>query len=338
MSIKKFLRRFLFLTSPIITILVFFSVVDVFMLFYPDVRTAPFPGFRFTALSQNLLSVNLYNNQRESEKYDAFIFGNSRSRAFQGEIWSTHLKDERASYHFGAGGAGLYDTNKKIRYLDELGDTIKHALVVVDEAFLVFNTNNEALMQMTPPQVSKESTFCYYLKFYRLMMDVDFVRAYFDFLFFRTYRPYMKGLIIPPGFKGQFNFVNGDIVYPSEALIAADSSTYYQRLIDQGEFFQRPVQKEEQPVTEAEITQLMEMKAVFDRHQTDYKIIISPTYDQVPLAEHHRQLLVEIFGDSQVYNFSGKHSLSEPLGNFSESIHYRPHVGTQILKQIYREE
>ncbi len=335
---KKFLLQFLFLTSPIVGILGFFSVVDVFILFYPDVRTAPFQSIRFNVVSHNLLAVKVFNQQRKDEEYNAFVFGNSRSEAFHGAVWCTYLEDECASFHFGAGGTGLFDTNKKILYLDELVDTIKHALIVVDEDFLVLNTNIEGVMQMTPPQVSKESKFLYYSGFYRLMLDVDFVRAYFDFLFFQTYRPYMKRLIIPPGYKGKFDFSNGDIVYPSEALIAADSSTYYQRLIDEGEFFLRPVQKEEQPIMEAEITQLMEIKAVFDRHQTDYKIIISPTYDQVPLGEHHLQLLVEIFGEARVYNFSGKHRLSEPIGNFSESIHYRPHVGTQILKQIYQEE
>jgi len=332
---KKFLLRFFLLASPIIAIVAFFSIVDVFMLYYPDVRTAPFQSIRFNGLSQNLLAVNLFSQQNADEKYNAFIFGNSRSRAFQGKVWCTYLDDECASFHFGAGGTGLYDAYKKIRYLDEVVDTIRHALVVVDENFLVLNTNSKELMQMTPPLVSKESKFLYYLGFYRLKLDVSFMWAYFDFLLFRTYRPYMKGGIVPPDFKGLFNFTNGDIIYPSEALIQADSSTYYQGLIDRGEFFSRPAPKKEHPVTETEVTQLMKIRAVFDRHKTDYKIIVSPIYDQVSLGAHHLRLLVEIFGETRVYNFSGKNPLTEPIGNFSENIHYRPHVGTQILEQIY---
>ena len=104
----------------------------------------------------------------------------------------------------------------------------------------------------------------------------------------------------------------------------------------QGVFYQRPkasalILK----VTNKEIALLNKIQSLFDKHHTNYKIVISPLYDQIPMEEEQLQLLYSIFGKENIFDFSGKNNLTEPISNYFESSHYKPNVAKIILDSIY---
>lgn len=47
--------------------------------------------------------------------------------------------------------------------------------------------------------------------------------------------------------------------------------------------------------------------------------------------------LQTLFGKEKVYDYSGINELTDPIGNFYESSHYRPHVARQIMQEVYAE-
>ena len=90
------------------------------------------------------------------------------------------------------------------------------------------------------------------------------------------------------------------------------------------------------PLTAEEKKQLLAIKKIFEKHNTRYKVVISPIYNQVPMEKEQIELLEQIFGKEYIYNFSGKNQFTEPLHNFYETSHYRPHVANEIMKKIYQ--
>jgi hypothetical protein len=185
------------------------------------------------------------------------------------------------------------------------------------------------------PCVSKESENEYYLTFLKASINPIFLLAYTDFSIFKIYRDYMGDYVGPSEVIG--DSLNCDVWYRSDNEIAIDSLEYYNQLIEKGVFYDRPKEAEWKcEVSDKEIEQLSVIKNIFLRHKTKYKIIISPIYDQIPLEQEQLDLLCNIFGKENVYNFSGINKFSEPISNYYETSHYRPHVADEIMKIIYK--
>ena len=330
---KRFILRVFLFASPLVLLFLLLTSFDVFKVFgeydhyYED---------GFVATNREMVCTRTYNKYREREKFNAFIFGNSRSHAFKCREWSKYLGEEARPFHFDGSGEGVYGVANKVRYLDQLGDTIRHALVIVDRGFLTITANRPGHLSISPPCLSNESKFRYYLAFLEAQTNPEFVMAYLDYSLFRTYKSYMGNFIKKSKYAHRPDDINCDIWYGYDDHIARDSLGYYQPLLQKGVFFKRtgkPVR--ECKVTEAEAAQLRSIREVFDRHQTSYEIVVSPIYDQIPMEKEQLALLKEIFGEAHVHDFSGRNKFTEPIGNYYEASHYKPHVANEIMRVIY---
>lgn len=87
-----------------------------------------------------------------------------------------------------------------------------------------------------------------------------------------------------------------------------------------------------------QIAFLNEIKKVFLKQKTKYKIVISPLYSQEYLNKSDLEKLTSIFGKEHVYDFSGKNEYTRHIENFYESFHYRPKVARDIMQKIYSGE
>jgi len=56
-------------------------------------------------------------------------------------------------------------------------------------------------------------------------------------------------------------------------------------------------------ISSKQMTMLRNIKAIFDKHHTNYKIIISPLYDQIALNSRDNSILQNIFGQNTIFNF-----------------------------------
>lgn len=186
------------------------------------------------------------------------------------------------------------------------------------------------------PCVSKEAKTDYYLTFLEASLNLKFLAAYVDYSIFKTHRKYMGSLITRSKYEHSANSVNCDIWYAYDKEIKHDSLGYYNKFIRSGEFYKRPKSVVSVcEVTSEEIELLKKIKAVFIKHQTKYKIVISPNYDQIPLEKDQLELLGQLFGEENIYNFSGKNKYSEPICNFYESSHYKPEIAYELMEIVY---
>ena len=329
---KTFIIKTFYFTIPFILVLLFSIYLDAFKVFknYDNYFDDNFIG-----LNREFVCTETYNKHRATEKFDSFIFGSSRSHAFKCQEWSKYLDEGSSAFHFDASGDGVYGVSNKVQYIDELGDSIKQALIVVDREFLIRTKNRDTHKSISPTQLSKESNFKFYFTFIKAQLNLKFIIAYLDYSLFKTHRNYMGTFIRQSKYPFRNNKVNCDIWYGYDEHIKIDSLGYYNNLIQQKVFERTKRSFSEYEITQLGIKQLNIIKDIFNRHNTNYKIIISPVYDQVPMENNQLQLLVQMFGIENVFNFSGENSYTEYIHNYYESQHYRPHVANDILKTIY---
>tara|TARA_R110001583_G_scaffold176867_1_gene331714 strand:+ start:320 stop:1336 length:1017 start_codon:yes stop_codon:yes gene_type:complete len=329
---KKFIRKICLFTLPAIILTILVAWLDFFKIFgFQDYYATQTVG-----LNREMITTKTFNQYREKENFDSFIFGSSRSQAYTCENWVPYLPENAKPFHFDASGEGIWGITKKIEYIDELGDTIKNAMVLIDRDILRITDIRDGHLFISMPCVSKESYIDYYGSFLKASLNPKFLISYTDYAIFNTHRRYMGHLINQNPFPHTVNPKNCDIWYGANKEIKEDSLGYYKKQLDKGVFFERPFKDIiECKVTEKETAQLKRIKAIFDKHHTNYKIIIGPTYKQVPMEEDQLKLLHQIFGKEYTYDFSGKNDFSEPISNFYEAVHYKPYVANEIMNLVY---
>ena len=77
------------------------------------------------------------------------------------------------------------------------------------------------------------------------------------------------------------------------------------------------------------------MQRTFAKHRTRLRVIVSPLFGQVSLADADRRELEHIFGRDRVFDHSGVNRFTADSRNFYEESHYRPHVARELLELAY---
>ena len=137
--------------------------------------------------------------------------------------------------------------------------------------------------------------------------------------------------------SGDLDPINNDWEPNSELKITRDSIAYYKSCINK--FYKRPATQTfaKKRITKKKEGYLYKIFAIFKKHQTNYKIVIAPLYDQVKLNPEDLTILDQIFGTENVYDYSGINAITNNVYNYnSDVIHYRKKVGNLIYKEIYR--
>ena len=168
------------------------------------------------------------------------------------------------------------------------------------------------------------------------MLNLSFIIGYIDYSIFGVHRNYMSNLICEPKYQDVHDLKTGDVYYGADRVIWEDMEGYYQEQVKKGVFYDRRKCKVmSKPVTREEKELLLKIKGYFDKHGTDYRIVICPHYDQKPIGNDHLQLLNAVFGAQTVFDYSGINQITESIYNYYEDSHFRPNVGDAIMQEVY---
>jgi hypothetical protein len=288
------------------------------------------------AYNEDFVTTERYLKQKD--RLNAFIFGSSRAGCgFQLDAWAKHLDSTDKAYSFCASNESIFGIYGKMRLIDEEGKRIDKALIVIDtDVTFTRNTNSMGHLFIKHPRVSGESRKEFVSEFIKDYIFTGFFVAYLDYHFFHTRRSYMDGYL-------DFNLQADDEYIPfnvkrREGLILADSGNYYLNKTDI--FYARPAKEvvQEPKISKQGLDFLNKIKKILDKHQTEFKVIVSPIYDQKKLNPADIDVLKATFGGSRVYDFSGKNEITDSIHNYYEAAHFRIHIGEQIINQIYQNE
>jgi hypothetical protein len=334
---RCFARRVSIFCAPLLAIVVLpFVVFDPFKIIYrySDFNPTFYDGYAVYGNS-DYFGTETYLRSRSSRHWRSLLFGNSRSAVYRLADWAAYVDDPQPFY-FGAAGESLFGIASKMALIDRLGDRMENALLVLDRGELSETKNRQEYLFIKHPAVSRESS----LAFYSL-----FVRTYLSDLF---YLKYLGLRVLGPRALGNeewlftrskiaMNPTNFEWTFETfEEALAHDEHGYY--AVRAKEFYPRNGMRREAPcvIGEDQEKLLADIRNVLTKHQTKYKVIISPLYDQEVFNRSDLRRLVELFGEANVFDFSGVNPLTTPVTNFYDSSHYRPTVARAVLSAVYR--
>lgn len=282
------------------------------------------------------ICYKLYN--KSAQKKSNFIIGNSRSHAFKTNYWSKKISQKPTTcFHYDGSGMGLYRATNAIIYLDNQTEKIDNILLVIDPTFLNEIENPSDHLFIQHPCVSNESKIAYYWTFIKSSIDVKFILYNIIYKITGEYYNFMGLYISSSKNFHTSNNSTGDIYYAYDKDIAKDSVKYYQNLLSKREFYNRnkslrvsaPILKNKQ------IQMLSEIRQVVNSNKCQIKIVVSPLYDQLKLNINDKRILVRMFGEKNVFDYSGINDLTSDYTNFYESSHYKPYIANTIINEIY---
>jgi hypothetical protein len=340
-GIKLFVLKVTLFLTPVWLLVGFYFIDDPFRVIWRYTNYYPVDK-NYLGLNTDFVSTEIFKTGVASANYDSFIFGSSRSMFYEADDWKEHIGKHASVLHFDASGESLFGINAKIKLVAKNHRRIKNALVIVDHGLLAKNDPDESASEgylfIKHPDLSGSSRFLFHLEFMEAFFNRDFLKAYMDFRITKKYKPYMQNVILN---KRSFIYdpVTNEVRFEAiEKEIKDDFSGYYQRMADQ--FPQRtdttPYDSALRMDT-AKAALLTEMASILKADDTNVKIIVSPLYNQKKMSVQDIVILEECFGAANVFDFSGKSSITEWKGNYYDQAHYRPHVSRLLLDDIYND-
>lgn len=334
-QVFKLLGKIALLAIPVVTVILFYFVTDPFKVLYhyDSYFTDGKPSY--ITLNKDFVSTETFLNNYPIYKYDSFIFGNSRSVFYQCDHWKKYINSDNC-FHDDASGESLYGIYKKILFLDKHSE-IKNALIIMDYLTLYETEDSDAHLYRKHPEISGRNRFLFHLEFLKTFFSNDFLIAYFDFKLSGQVKKYMKEKQLIDDISFSYNLKYNEIKYPVwDEMIKNHPSEFYtsERI---NKFYDRDsIQTFSPVVIEGKQEKMMrEMDDIFKKHNTLVKIIINPLYDQEKLNPADLVMLKNIFGEGNVFDFSGINGFTNDYHNYYETSHYRPHIADSVMKTAY---
>ena len=331
---KKFLIRIMsFVGIPIVVLLVVYLITDPFRMLHP------FSLHYFDETNRDYLSSELFLRNDSIHHYNSFIFGSSRCCGFNTYQWKHYLPEGARQYLFQAWGETLTGIEQKIDYLDENGNSI-------DNAIVMFDIPGTFGKKQLPKEVLS-------IKHYRF--SGQSLLAFQSYLFlgfaqkpskwFSSIKQYNNPIMkdFPADTISNDWVINNrdadiSVQPPKDSLKDCSAITrdvFFKEIEDKTDL---DLKENEPLITNVFFNQLNHIKAVFDKHQTDYRIIISPAYcyNHPQINAEDLKILQDIFGENNVFDYSGKNEITIDYNNFSDPNHFGLSVGWQIIEDMYK--
>jgi hypothetical protein len=326
---KRLLYKGIILFSPLIILMFVFIGLDPMKVF----KSYDNPVEKGVLMNDRLFKIRYLKTT--NTRYNSFILGSSRSNAFKIDNWLKVLNDSNAiGYHLGVNDETLYGMYGKINFLNDNNCKIKNVFILLDNRVLSLTKNHKAHVFAETPEITGETKIEFYKDFLFAFLDPLFLKEYFSYMITNQVKNEGQRLW-DPGFT--FNKVTGDIFYSRmDSLIAKDSVEYY--IGKKSVFYSREqiIEGEQKGTINKDGSLLLnQIMSVLKTHNSNYKLVITPNYDQIPICKSDLKIINEIFGKENVYDFSGINEITQETGNYYEERHFKPSIADSIMHLIY---
>lgn len=323
---KRFIRNILLVFSPCIILLGWYIIDDPFMMYWNYDNLYEY-GRRKQCVNDAYRGIRWMNQYDDSMHYNSFIIGSSRSDFYYVDEWKKYLNEDASCFHFNQSGDNLLGTLQRTKYLYNRFEKIDNILFIMDAEYLEDMLPHKGHLFRQPWQVTEDLDYFTY--------NWECIRAFFTM----EYQKQVWGITLgekqlPYYYIREYNELHKD---GAEELLDSDPDAYYETLMGFYRLYERNYTDSiSAPVIKAsQRDALLQLHTMLVSGNTDYRIVISPLYDQVALNPQDLKCLKEIFGEDKVFDFSGVNEYTNNVSNYYESSHYRPKLCKQILKQIY---
>jgi hypothetical protein len=335
---KSFIKKSVILFSPFILLILFIIYWDPFKIYW-DYNDYYYNN-RIATNRENIC-LQLFKKNIKTTNLNSFIIGSSRSQVYDATLWKNLLggnKDEINPFHFDGGSLGLYRAYNIIKYLDQKVKKIDHVLLVVDNEYFSELNNPGGHLYSEPPEISGQSSFYYHLTFLKASLDLQFLYSNLIYKSTNRYYEFMGKHLDRNNYYHLSNNETADLYYNVNTVIKNDSIGYYKKLFDANVFYERcPTGIISDEIIKVDQRKIInEIAAIFKKHQTKVKVVISPLYTQIKINPTDLKFLTDTFGEENVSDFSGSNEFTRDITNYYESSHYKINVANEILHRVYQ--
>lgn len=329
---NKFLIKILAIIAPFAILLALYALVDPHKAFrHYDQYYSPSD---FIEINRGYGSTCVYDNNYKKYHYDSFIFGNSRSLVYRIDEWKKYIPSESNCFHFDCSGGCVEDIYRKVKYIDEHGESIKYAIFVIDSRLLSRTFFNGMPYNIAPQLVDYDNYIDFQCDHIKAFINPSFLFSYTVYYFTRDYKEFMDGYI--QKYRRPVAPINNELTYYDQDSLINAGKYYTPEFLKVFNNVQFPDSVALVSLNDERKDRLMSMNEILVKQKTNFKIIISPLYDQIRINPVDLEFLKSTFGEQNVYDFSGTNKWNTDYHNYYESTHYRPNVADDILQIIYQ--
>jgi hypothetical protein len=329
---KKFLLViFLTLGLPILLLMAVYVWTD------PFCNLRGFDINNVDATNREYLSTELFLRNKDNYSYDSFVFASSRGGGINTYTWKMYLPEGAQPYLFQAWSETLMGIQMKMQYIQENKIPMRHALVLIDipGTFAKKQLPSESLSIKHYLFTGQPRWVYNGIQFYNFIQSPSLWVNSIEGTLKHEKCPFTSDTI-----TNDYDVKNkGDY-----AILPAQDSLKYCSNMTRQTFFDKIANKSEQDIqmaqpiiTDAFVSQLRDIKLIFDQNKTDYHILITPAYCYTSQYINSADLCIlqEIFGYDRVHDYSAPNELNMDYNNFSDPAHFDLHTGYIMLQDIY---
>lgn len=269
--------------------------------------------------------------EQDSLSLNSFVVGSSRSGVWFWNEWEKHLDSTARAFNLHSDVDGLYNAYERLKFVYNHEDKVDYVLLIIDHEWLSKDYPSDEFGHRTPWPMRENQDFFAYQK--------AALNYYFSFQGFKhTYRLGDRHHSILDNLHPYIDERGGRHYYGREGAVLCDPEYYYYKVnqTTQKLYPRDSVEQVGEPVISEMGTELLsQIHELFVNGNTNYKIVVSPLYDQIKLNPADKSILDSIFGAENVYDYSGINKYTNDSLNYYESSHYRPRVARQIMNEIY---
>jgi len=290
----------------------------------------------FVSPNRENVCLNLFENSDSSVYINSFILGNSCSHAYKTSYWMKFLPLGSKPFHLDGYRETTLGILKKLEYLEKRGNKINNVLLIIDRS--IFSKRFKSYMYAMPKKLDKDSSD-FYLEHFKALTSVKFMASYLYYSAFHRNLSFMEEYHFSTSQPISDNRT-GDLNYLADLEAEKDSKKYFDKLQNEAWTKREKVMDitgndSYEGLDANNIKLLNEIKDIFKRNNSNYKIVINPLYDEKKVAKEDLSIMENIFGKNNIADFSGVNEITEDFRNFYDGIHYRPKVAEKIMNTVY---
>lgn len=314
-SIKYFIARTLLAALPLALLVVGYVTMDPFRVLrhYDDGAGEGADTVRM-ATNAGWVAVTGFERYQPQHKFDSFILGSSMSQNFRADLWQQHLPAGSHVYHMDQAMETIEGMTDKLRWLLSRGDTVRNALIVIEEEMLHRSPLDDDFLYARPPQTvpSPFAGLQFHLTAFNLFKDPEFLGW---LLLDRDIHSALGKRFTTTDVPDRIAEINESRYTHFDSLIAVNPDEYYtpERLRRIAWTIEpNPVEPAIDAAPRGETTrhsgvalsQLLALRGALNAHRCAYTIIVVPRYHREPLHPADRLTLCEVFGSERIHDYS----------------------------------
>ena len=334
-ELRGFLRSLTIFASPFVVLLMLYLLLDPFKVVWSYDSYYPTNVAGGVSLNPGYVATQNFRQRVDSEHYDSFILGNSRSIYYPISAWQEMIGSESRCYHFDAASESLLGIWQKLRFIEQSGCSIRHLLWVTDASLLAkTDCDHWHLCESAPALTNYRNALYFNWYSFKAFISPKFLAAYLDYLSFHQLRPFMlkESLLTEDMFC--YDAIGNECDFQPLEQMIAEGKYYPAERMKVFEGRQFPDSISPSVIGTEQQVLLDSIATLLARQETDVQIVISPLFDQIRLNPQDVSALTKRFGERCVHDFSGPNEWNRDFKNYYEASHYRRPVAIDILRKI----